>query len=39
MSDDKQPRIDWLGQARYFVLIIIAVVAGLALMRYLGLRG
>lgn len=39
MSDDKPPPVDWLGHIRYFVLIVVAVVAGLALMRYLGLRG
>lgn len=39
MSDDKQPPIDWMGQIRYFALIVVAVVAALALMRFLGLRG
>jgi hypothetical protein len=38
-SDPRKPRIDWFGQIRYFALIIVAVVAVLMLMRYLGLRG
>lgn len=39
MNDDNKPPIDWMGQISYFALIIVAVVAGLALLRYLGLRG
>lgn len=44
MSNDSQnggkgPKIDWVGQIRYTLLMVVAIVAGLALMRYLGLRG
>ena len=39
MSNDNKPPIDWLGQARYFALIVVGVVAVLLLLRYLGLRG
>lgn len=38
-NDDKGPKIDWVGQIRYTLLMVVAIVAGLALMRYLGLRG
>ncbi len=38
-NDGKGPKIDWVGQIRYTLLMIVAIVAGLALMRYLGLRG
>ena len=34
-----RPKIDWVGQIRYFALIVVAVVAVLMLMRYLGMRG
>ena len=36
---DKPPQFDWLGQLRYLALILVAVVAVLALLRFLGLRG
>lgn len=40
MSDDKKdPRIDWVAQLRNTLLVLVAVVAVLLLMRYLGLRG
>jgi hypothetical protein len=40
MTDDKdKPPIDWLGQLKYFALILIGTVAVLLLLRYLGLRG
>ncbi len=38
-KDGKGPKIDWAGQIRYTLLLLVAIVAGLALMRYLGLRG
>lgn len=38
-KDGKGPKIDWAGQIRYTLLMLVAIVAGLALMRYLGLRG
>jgi hypothetical protein len=38
-KDGKGPKIDWAGQIRYTLLMIVAIVAGLALMRYFGLRG
>ncbi len=39
MSGEDKPPMDWKGQIQYFALIIVAVVAALALMRYLGFRG
>ena len=45
MSDDKNsdkgggPKIDWVGQIRYTLLMLVAIVAVLMLLRYLGLRG
>lgn len=38
-EDPNKPKFDWLGQTQYFAFIIVAVVAGLMLMRYFGLRG
>ncbi len=38
-NDGKGPKIDWVGQIRYTLLMLVAIVAGLALMRYFGLRG
>lgn len=40
MSDDnKGPKIDWVGQLKYTLLMLVAIVAVLMIMRYLGLRG
>ena len=40
MSDDqKGPKFDWRAQLQYFVLMLVGIVAALALLRYLGLRG
>lgn len=40
MADDpNKPKIDWVGQIRYTLLMLVAIVAALMLMRYLGLRG
>lgn len=40
MSDDSnRTKIDWVAQIRNTVLILVAVVAVLLLMRFLGLRG
>ena len=38
-DQDKPPKIDWIGQIRYTLLMLVAIVAGLAVMRYFGLRG
>jgi|GEM_PF-3710605 len=40
MTEHKhKPPFDWLGQLQYFALIVLATVAVLVLLRYLGLRG
>jgi hypothetical protein len=40
MTDDKgKPPFDWMGQLRYFALIVVGTVAVMLLLRYLGLRG
>lgn len=40
MSDDgKGPKINWAEQIRYTLLMLVAIVAVLMIMRYLGLRG
>jgi hypothetical protein len=40
MSDDGMgPKINWAEQFRYTLLMLVAIVAFLALMRYFGLRG
>lgn len=40
MSDDKKgPKIDWVGQIRYTLAMLVAIVAVLMVLRYLGLRG
>ena len=36
---EREVRIDWVGQIRYTLLMLVAIVAVLVLMRYLGLRG
>lgn len=38
MSDDDNKPTDWLGHVQMFALTIVVVVAGLLLLRYLGLR-
>lgn len=38
-QDGKGPKIDWAYQAKYTLFLIVAIVAFLALMRFLGLRG
>jgi hypothetical protein len=38
-NDEKPPKIDWAGQIRYFVLMLIGIMVVLALLRYFGLRG
>lgn len=38
-NDNKPPKIDWVGQIKYTLLMLVAIVAGLMLMRYFGLRG
>lgn len=38
-NDSKDPKIDWVGQIKYTLLLLVAIVAGLMLMRYFGLRG
>ena len=37
--DGDGPKIDWAGQIKYTLLMLVAIVAGLMLMRYFGLRG
>ncbi len=43
MSQDPEkpegPKIDWAYQIKYFVTMLVGIVAVLLLMRYLGLRG
>lgn len=41
MTNDpnKQPPFDWKGQLRYFAIMLVGIVAGLMLLRVLGLRG
>jgi hypothetical protein len=41
VSDDQKgpPKFDWVGQIRYFALMLVGIVAALMLLRYLGLRG
>ena len=40
MTEDKdKPPFDWLGQLKYFALIVVGTVAVLLALRYLGLRG
>lgn len=38
-NDNKKPPFDWMGQLRYFALVVVSVVAVMILMRFLGLRG
>ena len=38
-DDPNKPKIDWMGQIRYTLLMLVAIVAVLLIMRYLGLRG
>jgi gluconate kinase len=38
MSDDDKKPTDWLGQAQMLLLTVAVVVAGLLLLRWLGLR-
>lgn len=41
-KDDKRdgdgPKIDWIGQIKYTLLMLVAIVAFFMLMRYFGLR-
>lgn len=38
-EDNKPPKIDWLWQIKYTLLMLVAIVAVLMLLRYFGLRG